>query len=57
MLPKKILSWIFKHLVWFWLLWSKTLSSTFNHLECYSVWSCPGHSIILEARSKRLSLQ
>ena len=56
MLPKKILSWTFKHLVWFWLLWSKTLSLTFNDLECYGVRSCSWHSIILDAILEALVL-
>ena len=58
MLPKKILSWTLKHLVWFWLLWSKTLSLTFNHLGCYKygVRSCPWHSIILDATLEELVL-
>ena len=54
MLPKRILSWTLKHLVWVWLLWSKTLSLTFNHLGCFGVRSCPWHCIILDATLEKL---
>ena len=56
--PRRSCPELFKHLVWFLLLWSKTLSLTFNHLGCYKygVRSCPWHSIILDATLEELVL-